>query len=235
MNTNAFNSSRLTTLLRVTKSKHRTDVPEPAEPVAQLIRAFLEWNASRPKARGALKRLTEHFVDFNELRVSFPYEVEALLGPNYPTAGERAERLHEALNMLFQREQAVSLESLEPRSKKDVRTYLDTLAGVPPYVAAQVTLLCFHGHAVPVDEQLADLLREHEIVAEDATLEAIESFLQRHIKADQAVETHARLMAWVDAGSRRASLDRGSRTTKKKTTKSTKKKTRATTRQKVQR
>ena len=228
MKTNAFNSSRLTTLLRVTKSKHRADAAEPAEPVAQLIRAFLEWNASRSKARGALKRLTEQFVDFNELRVSFPYEVEVLLGPNYPHAGERSERLHEALNMLFQREQAVSLESLEPRSKKEVRTYMDTLAGVPPYVAAQVTLLCFHGHAVPVDEQLADLLRERDIVAEDATIEAIEAFLQRHIKADQAVETHARLMAWVDAGARRASLDSGSRTTKKKTTtksKSTKKKT----------
>ena len=68
-----------------------------------------------------------------------------------------------------------------------------------PYVSAQVLLLAFGGHAVPVDESLAALLRDEQVVPPDATVEAIQSFLERQIKASKSLESHALLQAWSDA------------------------------------
>ncbi|MAE64269.1 MAG: hypothetical protein CMJ18_08330 [Phycisphaeraceae bacterium] len=191
--------------MRRIRSNHSSEAQEPAEAVTQLVVAFLEWNASRRSARAAHRRLLDAMVDNNDLRVSSPDEIMEVLGPRYPLAQERSERMHEALHDIFMREQAVNLDHLARLTKKEVRDYLNTLPGITPYVAAQVTLMCFGGHAVPVDDQLADLLREQEVVDPDATLPEIESFLERQIKADSAVDSHAVLMAWVDAGSQRVS------------------------------
>ena len=192
-------------LLRRIKTKHGVEPPEPAEPICQLVIAFLEWNASRGAAAAAYRRVMSKMVDVNDLRVSHPHEVEVMVGSRFPLVEQRVARLHEALNEIFQREQAASLDALAGRSKKDVRAYLDSLPGMPPYVAAQVTLFCFGGHAVPIDDQLADLLRQEEVVDPQADLQEIESFLTHRIKADKAIDAHAALMAWVDAGSRRVS------------------------------
>ena len=205
-------SKRFASLFRRIKASHRKDPPEPAAPVAQLVIAFLEWNASRRVSRTAYRRLIENMVDHNELRVCHPHEVVELIGPDYPLAEHRAQRMLESLRSIFLREQAVTLDMLTRRGKKDVRAYLDGLHGMAPYVAAQVTLLCFGGHAVPVDDQLADLLRAAQVVDPEATLAEIEAFLERQVKADQAVATHTALMAWVDAGTRRVSADDAART-----------------------
>ena len=170
-----------------------------------MILSFLQWNTTSRNADKALTRLIDAFVDFNELRVTMAHQVIELIGPDYPQAQERIERMQESLHEVFQREQAVNLDVLAKKSKKDVRAYLDCLPGTPPYVAAQMTLLCFEGHAVPVDDQLADLLRQGEIIEQDTTIAQIESFLERCIKADVARQTHAILTAWVDAGPRRLS------------------------------
>lgn len=227
-------SKRFASLFRRIKADHRKDPPEPATPVAQLVIAFLEWNASRRASRTAYRRLIENMVDHNELRVCHPHEVIELIGPDYPLAEHRAQRMLESLRSIFLREQAVTLDMLARRGKKDVRVYLDGLHGMAPYVAAQITLLCFGGHAVPVDDQLADLLRAAQVVDPEATLAEIEAFLERQVKADKAAETHATLMAWVDAGARRvttgAARTVASRTPRKKTTTRITKNTRTSTR-----
>jgi len=208
-------------LLRRIKTKYDTKSPEPAEPVRQLVIAFFEWNASRAAAASAYRRVMSKMVDINDLRVSHPYEVAAMVGSRFPLVEQRVARLNEALHGIFLREQTVSLDALASRSKKDVRAYFDSLPGMPPYVAAQVTLYCFGGHAVPVDDQLADLLRHEAVVDPEADLGEIESFLTHQIKADNAIGAHAALMAWVDAGPQRVS---GAKSTRAKVSKTKKKK-----------
>ena len=86
--------------MRRIKAKHPaqpTEPVEPMEPVAQLVVAFLEWNASRSAARAAYDRLLAKMVDHNELRVSHTHEIAVILGKQYPQVQERSERLHRAL------------------------------------------------------------------------------------------------------------------------------------------
>lgn len=190
---------RFASLLRQIRKDHPPEHVEPAEPITQLVVAFLEWNASRAQAAAAHQRLLAAVVDHNDLRVSHPLELVQILGEGYPLAQERSERLHEALHDIYMREQGVTLDDLGARPKREVREYLGTLHAMVPYVAAQVTLLCFGGHAVPVDDQLARLLVENEAAETGSTVGEIESFLERNVKMEKAIETHAILMAWVDA------------------------------------
>ena len=95
--------------------------------------------------------------------------------------------------------------NLAKKSKKDIRTYLDTIPSMPPYVAAQVTLLSFTGHAVPVDDVLADRLRAEGVVDPEATVDQIASFLERQIRAADGVKAHGSLRAWTDSSPRKQS------------------------------
>lgn len=190
-------AKKLTTLINRLK-KSRTTAPPEGNPLTVYVNAFLRWNATTKLADAAHERLMEVFVDINELRVSHPREVVQLLGEDYPQAEERAARLHESLQEVFMREYAVSLDSLESKPKKEVRTYLSSLPGMVPYVSAMVTLVGFGGHAIPIDDHLADLLRAEGVVEEDATIDDIVSFAERHIRADDALDAHAALQAWSD-------------------------------------
>jgi len=89
--------------------RQQFEVPEPEriDPVTQLVIGFLMWEASSLLADEALRTLHREFVDFNELRIALPVEVAELLGPHYPRALERADRLHAALNDLYAREQTL--------------------------------------------------------------------------------------------------------------------------------
>jgi endonuclease III len=204
----------------------------PREAVTQLVVAFLEWNASRKQAADAHKRLMAVMVDNNDLRVSHPHEIVAVIGERYPRAEERAARLHESLQEIYIREHAVSLDDLAEKPKKAVRQYLETLPGITPYVAAQVALASFQAHAVPVDDHLAELLREEEVVDPEASVEDVAAFLERQIDAGEALEAHHALYAWVDSGSGRSrgasGGSGGSKTTKKTTKKTSKKPTKKT-------
>ncbi len=188
------------TLYRKVKALHGGDPPVEYEPVTQLVLSFLQWNATSKQADLAYDRLMGGLVDFNDLRVSHPTELIALIGERYPNVEERVLRLLETLHEVYVREYAVKLEHLGEATKKQIRAYLDSLPGIPPYVAAQVTLLGFAGHAVPVDDRLADLLRKSGAVDPDATVLEIGSFLERQVKASDSVEAHGVLRRWSDAG-----------------------------------
>lgn len=245
---NAANYARkLHTLLKkITPSGGFEPLPA-IDPTTRLVIGFLQWNATTRQAHAALQRLSGDVVDNNDLRVTHPAEIAGILGPRYPQATERAARLRDALQAVYQREHATSLEGLAGKAKKDVRAYLDSLPGIVPYVSAYVMLTGFGGHAVPLDGRLLELLRGQEVVEPSASLEEAAGFLERHIKAEDALAAHLALQAWADdpesvklsparkAGSGAAATKKSSKkTTKKKSTKkSTKKTTKKTTKKKT--
>lgn len=215
-------------LFRKLKKSTRAQPPEPLDPIGQLVLSFLQWDATSKAAQTAFDKLMRVMVDYNDLRVSHVQEIIAVIGDRYPNAQERADRLLDALQEIYMRERAMSLEMLAKKPKKEVRAYLDTLPGVPPYVSAQVTLLCFGGHTVPVDDVLAQKLRNEMAVDPEATIEQIQSYLERQIRASDGLQAHTVLRAWVDTGSRRtASVASKTKKKTKKTTKKTGKKTTA--------
>ena len=186
-------------------------------PVEQLIAAFMEWDSSSSRAHAAYQRLMSYAVDLNDLRVTEPADLAAVIGPGYPKSLDRAQRLRSVLNTIYRREHSVDLSSLVPRPKKEVRAYLDSLDGMVPYVSSAVTLLSFGGHAIPLDNQLHRKLIEDGVIEPDATFEETQAFLDHHIRFEDALEAHQRLRAYVDAGAAPSSTAK--RPTRKATTK----------------
>ena len=99
---------------------------------------------------------------------------------------------------MYLREHDVQMHSIDGKGKKEQRAYLDSLYGMTPFAAAQVTLLSFGGHAMPVDEKLVMMLEREGALPENLDAAAAESFLLRQIKAGDALEAHLALQAWVD-------------------------------------
>jgi len=228
-------ANTLSALLKDLESRYGSQVELPAatEPVTQVVIGFLEWEATKKQADAAFDRLMNIAVDMNDLRVCLVEELAEAMGPRYPRVEERAARLKDVLNAIYVREYATSLESLSNKPKREIKEYLDTLPGMVPYVASQTLLLSFAGHAIPVDERLMALLRERGAIAPEATLDDVIGFMDRTIKASDALATHAWLRTWVDDSPapkpprRKSSSGKKSTTRKSKTKKSTSKKSSA--------
>ncbi len=199
MKKNEQAAKNLTKLLVALKKKYsKAQPPQPLAPIAQLTLGFLQWNATTKAADDAFDAIIPSMVDYNELRVTHLGELVAMLGQTYPRAQERMQRLLETLNEIYLREHKTDLLSLKGKSKKEIKQYLETLPGIPYYCVAQVTLICFAGHALPVDDHLASLLIEQAIAQEGASPKTIANFLEKQVRSSDALAVYALLQAWAD-------------------------------------
>ena len=97
-------------------------VVDPAEPLlGEFVRSFMIWESTTAKAEAVLKRMADAVVDFNELRVCLPDELARMMGERYPRVEERALRLRAALNEIYHRQHAVTLEPLLTMNKRDAK------------------------------------------------------------------------------------------------------------------
>ncbi len=188
----------LNALLKKARSAWKGEEPAPLEPTTQLVLGFLTWNSTVKQAEGALEKIMSHVVDLNEMRVSLHHEIVEMIGVRYPMAEERVIRMREAMFEVFAREHDWRMNSVKSKGKREQREYLDTLPGIPPYVAAQVALLCFGAHALPVDDKLTALLIQEGVAEPDTPPADLESWLLRQIKAGDALEAHLALQHWAD-------------------------------------
>lgn len=193
-------TKKFAALLKKVKDAHQPAEVSKHDPVEHLVIAFLQWNSSRKLAEAAFTKLMAPMVDSNDLRVSHPHEIVNLIGEDYPRAAERAARLHESLQEVYNREHGVSLDSLSAQGKKQAKTYLESLPGIVSYVVSRISLLSLGAHAVPVDDLLRDKLVTEEAVEPDATVEEISAFIERQIKSGEALAVHLALDEWSTVG-----------------------------------
>ena len=191
-------AKKFETLLGKIKKKYKPEEFPPRDGVTQLMVGFLTWEATRDQAEDALGGLMEAMVDVNELRITHVSELVGIIGKKYPFAQERIIRMKEALNAVYNLEHGVSMKSIDGKGKKEQKAYLDTLPAVPGFVKSQVMLLCYGGHAMPVDRRLGYLLEKEGIVDNGGDLPAVESFLLKQVKASDCLESHLYLQAWAD-------------------------------------
>jgi len=198
MKQDSADAKNLKPLLQQLETRYKPEDPAASEPVTQLVIGMLQWEATRKQAEQAFSKLMNELVDINEIRVSQDYELVSLIGQNYPRVDERVARLRETLNAIFVKEHGVVMSSIVNSGKKEQRAYLDALPGVPPYAAAQVMLLSFGGHALPVDEKLVSLLAQEQVVSADTPPGKAEGSLLRQVKAADTLHAHTLLQAWAD-------------------------------------
>lgn len=189
----------LATKIKDAAAADRLEAPPVGDPVSQLVLSMLTWNATTERAEAAFTSLLDERVDLHELRVSHPFELVEIVGEDYPGIEDRIVRIREALFAIYDLENDLNLQSIAGKGKKEQRAYLDALESVPVYAAAQVTLLCYGGHAMPVDERLLSALVAEGVFDESETCTSAESFLTRQIKAGDAMEAHLALQFWADS------------------------------------
>jgi endonuclease III len=199
---------------------------EDGDPVSVLVMSFLMWDSTTGKAAAAYKRIVDRVVDFNDLRVSMPHEIVEWIGPRYPLALERSQRLRAALRHTYNREHAVSLDRLGGMGRREVKHYLRSLDGIAPYVADRVTLLCFDAHCIPVDERLRRALIKAGVGDEAVGISEMASWLARRVKAADALVTHRALQAWSDRVGSSAAIGKTAGDARKKKKKATTRKRR---------
>ncbi|WP_432799230.1 hypothetical protein [Poriferisphaera sp. WC338] len=190
---------KFTALLKKIKSKHKGLEAVSREPVLQLVMSFLQWEATETQAEEAIEKLLGAMVDINEIRVTHHHELIDIIGAKYPFAEERISRMREALNAVYLVEHSVTMKSIEGKGKKEQKAYLEALPAMPGYVLSQMMLLCFGGHAMPVDRRLGYLLEKEGVVEDGSNLSAVESFLLKQVKASECLDVHLVLQAWADS------------------------------------
>ncbi len=184
------------------------DPPAPADAVPVLITSFLMWESTTARASAAWRRISEHVVDLNDLRVCMPQEIVELVGERYPASLERAQRLRATLRHIYKREHEIKLDRLQSMGKREIRQYVRSLDGIPPYAADRVTLLCFDTHCVPVDDRLRRCLAREGVCDEDADINELATWVSRQVKSTEARAAHLALQGWVDRVGGRSSARR---------------------------
>lgn len=173
--------------------------PQPGDPIMQLILGIFSRDMQESRAREALDRLHQMVVDYNELRVIPPSELATAV-EDFPDCRSKCEDISRALNKIFAIEHVVSMERIAGGSKSDAAAYLAGVPGLEAYTRARIRLLGFGHHAIPLDEAMWAYARAHGLVDETCTLDEAQSFLERQISSEDALEFVAllRKQAWSE-------------------------------------
>ncbi len=197
-------------------------IPERGDPVEQLIVAVLSQETTTARAEKALKQINEALVDFNELRVSTPAEIADCISQQIPRPVQRAKALLQVLNAVYAREYAVSLESIQSKGIREMKSYLEGLDGITPYAVASTLLWSLGGHAIPINDMMLECLVREGLVDPNATVEEVQAFLERHVSAADAktfcldLEAHAAATAPRDGKQKPAKASKPRTKSKKK-------------------
>jgi hypothetical protein len=164
----------------------------------RLVYSFMAWEASPAKASHATKRLHASVIDYNEMRVCLADELSLMIGERYPRGVERCARMRSSLNELFRREHAVTMARAAGLAKREAREYLESLEGMPPYVAARMSLVALGGHAFPLDERLYQTLLEESALPADLSLDDAAGWLERQFRAGEVLQPYLLLERWMN-------------------------------------
>lgn len=155
-------------------------------PLRHLAIAVLGRHDGPVAGEHALAKLFRRVHDWNELRVSTPEELAGAVGGTLHQPLDACNRLYLALNGIYRRENAMSLDRLLSGKVKDSKKYLESLPGMDGYATAYVMLWSLGAHAIPVHDRLLTLMRKEEWVDPNAPREEVQAFLERHVKASDA-------------------------------------------------
>lgn len=171
---------------KIRKAIPKPEVPELDEPLRRLAIAILGVETIEQEAVSAIDRAFTTMVDWNELRVSSAQELNKATGNTIPHGVEHCQKLLDALQAVYDRENLLSLDRLHNMGRREARHYLEQLNGLDEYGVASVVLWSLGGHAIPVNDRLLEGLRHAELVNPSADRAEVQAFLERHVSANEA-------------------------------------------------
>jgi len=157
--------------------------PAEVEPIEQIVLAVLADNESASKAQSVLQRFKSYYVDFNELRVTRPGELAALMGSTLAQSSAKAKRILAVLRDIFDRENSFNLEALKSKSKQDLEEYFRDIQGADNYLLSSVILYCCGRQAFPLDEKMLQACKELKLAQGQVSLENMQAYLERELRS----------------------------------------------------
>ncbi len=172
--------------------------------VDALVYAIISAELSEAATQSAIKRLTDYFADWNDLRISRAEEIVEVLGADTSIARDIASALTAALRSVFNKYNMVSLQALCKMSKRPARAVLEKMDGTNRFVVDYCMLTSLEGHAIPLTKKMIEYLKNNELVHPDADEQEIEGFLARQISAENAYEFYSLLRCESERGRKKA-------------------------------
>lgn len=223
-------SEKIKKLVRSLKRQADESIPDVyEEPLEALVFGLFSEHATEAQSRKIYKKVQQHFVDLNDLRVSRSEEIADLTDNPSETGKATAAILTRLLNKVFDEYDSMSLKALKDGGKRQGRKQLEELGDVPRFALDYVFVTALGGHAIPMTGPMREFLLQGELIHPEATEDEIHGFLDRQISAKDGWVFYQMLRS-VSEGNRKMDLPKGSsskKTVKKKakTKKTAKKKT----------
>jgi endonuclease III len=158
-----------------------------------IVYAIISTEMSEKATDSIIKKFTEYFVDWNDLRVSRTEEIAEVMGKDDPVAVSIATILTTVLNGIFNEFHQVSLEALKKIGKRPAKQALEKIEGTSHFVVDYCMLTALGGHAIPLTENMIQYLKSNELVNPDADEQQIGGFLAKQIPAKNGYEFYALL------------------------------------------
>jgi len=198
-----------------------------------IVYAIVSSELNEKSAASAVKKLADHFVDWNDLRVSWIDEIIDVLHKDTQATRNLASTLIQVLNSIFNQHHRVSLDALKNIGKRPARQALEKIEGISRFVVDYCVLTSLNGHAIPLTESMLEYLRNNELVDPNADEQQIGGFLAKQIPAKNGYNFYALLRHESEKSrSTRKKKKRAKTATKKKTKTASKKNTRTATKTK---
>jgi len=176
-------STKTAKLFRNLKQKHaKAKKPVYDDPIDSLVFAVIREHCHQTATKPLIKKLKNHFVDFNELRVSKTEEIMEVLGSSSDDFQKAADSLKVMLSSIFNKHNELNLSELKDTGKKLAKKELEELE-ISRFATNYCFLTFLEGHSIPLTERMVEYLKAEKLVYPDSTIEEIEGFLERQITA----------------------------------------------------
>jgi len=162
----------------------------PARPVLeQFIYAVLREGSTREHADRAFQAIQTRFFDWNEVRVSAAEEIADVVAGMVPEPSQRAQRIIDFLQEVFETTFSFDLEPLHKKGLKQAAKQLARYQAANDYAVAWVTQQSLGGHAIPLDNVAVRVLKRLQLVDDaESNLEAVRTGVEHQVpKAKGAV------------------------------------------------
>ena len=158
-----------------------------------IIYAVISAEMSEKQTDSVIRKFTEYFVDWNDLRVSRSEEIVEVLGKDTSATTDIALTINRILTSIFNDYHKLSLESLKKIGKRPAKQALEKIDGISRYMVDYCLLTALGGHAIPLTDRMIKYLRNNEHVNPDADDQQIGGFLAKQISAKNGYEFYALL------------------------------------------
>lgn len=189
--------------IRAAKAGPKTKPMEFDDPIEALLFGLIAEHTTEKQAKKAFKSIQSYFVDYNDLRVCRPEEIQDLLEDPSEKGEQIATNLTRTLSKIFDKYDMLSLKILGENGKRQAHKDLEELEVATRFAIDFCFLTAFEGHAIPLTEAMITFLRNQEMVDMEATYQEIENFLLRHIPASSGWDFYEILRSASENGTKK--------------------------------